>query len=68
MMDTHSAQHGASRIHRLRALLAKKVKKLQSSLPAEAAMRFVEADLMSHAAALSFYALLSLAPLLILVL
>lgn len=68
MMEIHSAQHGTSRIHRLRALLAKKGEKLRHSLPAEAAMRFVEIDLMSHAAALSFYALLSLAPLLILVL
>src|SRR3546814_8774266 len=41
---------------------------LQESLPAALARRFFETDLLTHAAALSFYALLSLAPLLVLLL
>src|SRR5688500_5152372 len=42
--------------------------RLQESLPAALARRFVEIDLLTHAASLSFYALISLAPLLVLVL
>ncbi|GAB2494439.1 YihY/virulence factor BrkB family protein [Arenimonas alkanexedens] len=49
---------------RSRAILAR----LEDSLPAEAARRFVEIDLLTHAASLSFYTMLSLAPLLVLVL
>src|SRR3546814_6467141 len=41
---------------------------LQESLPAALARRFFETDLLTHDAALSFYALLSLAPLLVLLL
>ncbi len=40
----------------------------QASLPGRAVLRFIDLDLMSHAAALAFYALLSLAPLLLLLL
>ncbi|PJK07831.1 BrkB protein [Lysobacteraceae bacterium NML08-0793] len=60
--------NSTSRTARSRTTLSKSIEKLQRSLPAEALLRFVELDLMSHAAALSFYALLSLAPLLILLL
>jgi uncharacterized BrkB/YihY/UPF0761 family membrane protein len=35
---------------------------LRTSLPAEAARRFVQIDLLTHAASLSFYTMLSLAP------
>jgi membrane protein len=42
--------------------------RLQQSLPVMLARRFAENDLMTHAAALAFYALLSLAPLLVLLL
>lgn len=42
--------------------------RLQRSLPAVAARRFVEIDLLTHAASLTFFALVSLAPLLVLVL
>jgi membrane protein len=42
--------------------------RLQQTLPVELSRRFVENDLMTHAAALAFYALLSLAPLLVLLL
>ncbi|PPU92035.1 YihY/virulence factor BrkB family protein [Xanthomonas albilineans] len=42
--------------------------RLQQSLPAALARRFTEIDLMTQAASLSFYALLSLAPLLVLLL
>ena len=44
------------------------VERLQQSLPVALARRFAEADLLTHAAALSFYTLLSLAPLLVLLL
>jgi len=44
------------------------LERLQQSLPATVGRRFVEIDLMTHAAALAFFALLSLAPLLILLL
>jgi membrane protein len=42
--------------------------RLQRSLPAVAMRRFVEIDLLTHAASLTFFALVSLAPLLVLVL
>lgn len=51
-------------VHRIRARL----QRLQESLPAALVRRFAEADLLTHAAALSFYTLLSLAPLLVLLL
>ncbi len=41
---------------------------LQDSLPGAMARRFVETDLLTHAASLTFFALVSLAPLLVLVL
>ncbi|MBW8367632.1 MAG: YihY/virulence factor BrkB family protein [Arenimonas sp.] len=42
--------------------------RLQESLPAAMLRRFIDTDLLAHSAALSFYALVSLAPLLLLVL
>jgi len=42
--------------------------RVQASLPAALVQRFVEADLMTQAASLAFYALLSMAPLLVLLL
>ncbi len=48
--------------------LQKYVRRLHESLPAALARRFFETDLLTHAAALSFYTLLSLAPLLLLLL
>lgn len=42
--------------------------RLQESLPANLVRRFFETDLLTHAAALSFYTLLSLAPLLVVLL
>ncbi len=44
------------------------LERLQESLPAQLGRRFVETDLITHAASLAFFALLSLAPLLILLL
>src|SRR6476619_2408548 len=44
------------------------VRRAQGSLPAALLRRFVDVDLLSQAAALAFYALLSLAPLLLIVL
>ena len=44
------------------------IRRLQRSLPAALAVRFVEVDVLTQAASLSFYALLSLAPLLVLLL
>jgi membrane protein len=48
--------------------LSQLLRGLRQSLPVALVRRFVEADLLTHAAALSFYALLSLAPLLVLLL
>jgi membrane protein len=45
-----------------------RLQRLQESLPAALVRRFFETDLLAHAAALSFYTLLSLAPLLVLLL
>jgi len=50
------------------AKLHRHLERLEQSLPAALLKRFVEADLMTQAASLSFYTLLSLAPLLILLL
>jgi len=50
------------------ARLRHRLTRLQESLPAALARRFFETDLLTHAAALSFYTLLSLAPLLVLLL
>jgi membrane protein len=50
------------------ARLRRHLDRLQQSLPAALLRRFVEADLMTQAASLSFYTLLSLAPLLVLLL
>ena len=52
----------------LREGLASRLAPLRDSLPAEAMRRFVDIDLLTHAASLSFYTMLSLAPLLVLVL
>ena len=57
--------------HRLRAAKAaskRLVERAQDSLPVAIGQRFVEIDLLTHAASLSFFALLSLAPLLVLLL
>lgn len=45
-----------------------RLNRLQHSLPVVLVRRFLDADLLTHAAALSFYTLLSLAPLLVLLL
>ena len=50
------------------ARIQRHLQRLQQSLPAALAKRFVEIGLMTQAASLAFYALLSLAPLLILLL
>lgn len=50
------------------AKLKQHLDRLQESLPAALARRFVETGLLTHAASLSFYALISLAPLLVLLL
>jgi membrane protein len=54
--------------HTSPAKLRRHLDRLQQSLPAALVKRFVEADLMTQAASLSFYTLLSLAPLLVLLL
>ncbi|KAF1685194.1 BrkB protein [Pseudoxanthomonas broegbernensis] len=51
-----------------RTRLRRSLGRLERSLPAALVRRFVEADLMTQAASLSFYTLLSLAPLLVLLL
>lgn len=48
--------------------MKRRLQQLQESLPAALAKRFLETDLMAQAASLAFYALLSLAPLLVLLL
>lgn len=53
---------------RLRSRIDRRVEKLEESLPAALVKRFVDADLLTQAASLSFYMLISLAPLLVLVL
>lgn len=54
--------------HFSRERLRRSAQRLQDSLPAALAKRFVDSDLMTQAASLAFYALLSLAPLLVLIL
>lgn len=46
----------------------RRLRRLKGSLPAALVMRFVELDILTQAASLAFYALLSLAPLLVLLL
>jgi membrane protein len=55
-------------MHFSRERVRQRLQRLQESLPVALGRRFVETDLLTHAAALSFYALLSLAPLLVLLL
>lgn len=62
------ATAGASRWKRARARFDVLAKRVEESLLVSLGKRFVEIDLLTHAASLSFYALLSLAPLLVLVL
>ncbi len=50
------------------ASLKRRLDQLQESLPAALVKRFIEIDLLTHAGSLSFYTLISLAPLLVLVL
>jgi membrane protein len=50
------------------ARLKRQLERVQDSLPVALGRRFVETDLLTHAASLSFYALISLAPLLVLLL
>ncbi len=57
-----------TRWSRARSKLDHNVARVQDSLPAALVKRFVEIDLLNHAASLSFYMLISLAPLLMLVL
>ena len=51
-----------------REKMKKHIERLQQSLPAALVNRFIEIDLMTQAASLAFYAVLSLAPLLVLLL
>ncbi|MGE5864723.1 MAG: YhjD/YihY/BrkB family envelope integrity protein, partial [Rhizobacter sp.] len=46
----------------------RRLARLKGSLPVALARRFIELDILTHAASLAFYALLSLAPLLVLLL
>ncbi|CAN5689493.1 YihY/virulence factor BrkB family protein [soil metagenome] len=48
--------------------LKRQLERMKDSLPVELGRRFVETDLLTHAASLSFFALVSLAPLLVLLL
>ena len=48
--------------------IKQRVRTVRGSLPVALAQRFVETDLLTHAASLSFYTLISLAPLLVLLL
>ncbi len=50
------------------ARLKRQLERVQQSLPVALGQRFIETDLLTHAASLSFYALISLAPLLVLLL
>ncbi|MDQ3494911.1 MAG: YihY/virulence factor BrkB family protein [Pseudomonadota bacterium] len=50
------------------ACLKRQLERVNDSLPVELSRRFVETDLLTHAASLSFFALISLAPLLVLLL
>ena len=53
---------------RLSPTFRARLDRLQETLPALLVRRFIETDLLTHAASLSFFALLSLAPLLVLLL
>ncbi|WP_394003057.1 YihY/virulence factor BrkB family protein [Luteimonas sp. WGS1318] len=66
--DADSAPVARTRWHRTRRKLDKGVSRVQESVPATLVTRFIEIDLLTHAASLSFYMLISLAPLLVLVL
>lgn len=57
-----------TRWSRLRSRVDRRVGQLEDSLPAALVKRFVDADLLTQAASLSFYTLISLAPMLVLVL
>jgi membrane protein len=48
--------------------LHKYLKRLQDSFPMAVAKRFIDVDVLTQAASVSFYALLSMAPLLVLLL
>ncbi|WP_082132284.1 YihY/virulence factor BrkB family protein [Luteimonas sp. FCS-9] len=64
--DTAPAAH--TRWSRTRRRLDRTIERVEDSLPATLVKRFVDADLLTQAASLSFYMLISLAPLLVLVL
>ena len=67
-LDIPSTPGAYARAMRIPARFQPLVERLRQSLPVALARRFSEADLLTHAAALSFYTLLSLAPLLVLLL
>jgi len=67
-MPTHSPTLPRSRWQLRRERLNRLSQRLQDSLPATMLRRFIDNDLLAHSAALSFYALVSMAPLLLLVL
>ena len=60
--------HTPVRLPAIRQHLQRLGARAERSLPVALMRRFIETDLMTQAASLSFYALLSLAPLLILLL
>jgi membrane protein len=63
--------HDATRITLRRQLDTRRLRRmarLKGSLPRALVLRFIELDILTHAASLAFYALLSLAPLLVLLL
>lgn len=65
------AEPGKPSVALRRQLDARRIRRLarlKGSLPKALALRFVELDILTHAASLAFYALLSLAPLLVLLL
>ncbi|MGO1542424.1 MAG: YihY/virulence factor BrkB family protein [Luteimonas sp.] len=61
-------QKGKLRTRRLKTRLEPWIARAQKSLPYALVQRFIEADLLAQAASLSFFALISLAPLLVLLL
>ena len=64
--DTAPVPH--TRWSRARRRLDRTVERVEDSVPATLVKRFIDADLLTQAASLSFYTLISLAPLLVLVL
>jgi membrane protein len=63
--------HDATRITLRRQIDTRRLRRmarLKGSLPRALVLRFIELDILTHAASLAFYALLSLAPLLVLLL